>query len=164
MTSSPAPTVRAVRCDHGASDDEVYLALRRATDPLTDAWARLSRAGRIGLKFNQDKQPHERVYFQGQLQQLVSEKVGRAFLRLLRERTRAELVAIDVSFYTVYRGATVETTNTFASIFEEYGVRYVDGTGRRTRGCPCPVAVRCSGATCCLERSPRRTRWSRSPP
>jgi hypothetical protein len=138
MTSSTPARVRAVRCDHETSQEDVYLALRRATDPLTDAWSRLARARRIGIKFNQDKQPHERVYFEGQLQQLVSEKVGRAVLRLLRERTDAELIAIDVSFYTVYRGARVEDTNTFASIFEEHGVRYVDGTSAPDTRVPVP--------------------------
>jgi hypothetical protein len=85
MTSSVSPYhVRAVRCDYRADEDEVYEALKRATAPLTDAWAKLAKAKRIGIKFNQDKEPKNRVYYEGQLQQLVSEKVGRAFLRLLR--------------------------------------------------------------------------------
>src|SRR6476619_5182761 len=94
--------VRAVHCDYRASEEEVYAALKRATDPLTDTWARLRRAKRIGIKFNQDKEPKNRVYFEGQLQQLVSEKFARAFLRLLRERTDAHIVAPDVSFYSMY--------------------------------------------------------------
>ena len=90
----PDYTVRAVHCHYQASEDEVYEALKRATDPLTDTWDRLRRAKRIGIKFNQDKRPAYRVYFQGQLQQLVSEKVARAVLRLLRERTDADLVGL----------------------------------------------------------------------
>jgi hypothetical protein len=58
----------------------------------------------------------------------VSEKVARAFLRLLREQTNAELYAPDVSFYTMYNGATVAETNTFAQVYKDYGVHYIDGT------------------------------------
>ena len=54
--------------------------------------------------------------------------MARAFLRLLRERTDAHLVAPDVSFYTMYNGATIDQTNTFAQIFRDFGVEYVDGT------------------------------------
>ncbi len=129
MSTTQSPyKVRAVHCDYRASDDEVYEALKRATDPLTESWERLRRAKRIGIKFNQDKEPKNRVYFEGQLQQLVTKKVGRAVLRLLRERTDAELIAADVSFYTMYNGATVEETTTFADLFQEFGVTYVDGT------------------------------------
>ncbi|GIV78174.1 MAG: hypothetical protein KatS3mg050_2568 [Litorilinea sp.] len=129
MSTTQSPyKVRAVHCDYRASDDEVYEALKRATDPLTESWERLRRAKRIGIKFNQDKEPKNRVYFEGQLQQLVTKKVGRAVLRLLRERTDAELIAADVSFYTMYNGATVEETTTFADLFQEFDVTYVDGT------------------------------------
>ena len=57
MTSVPLPPyqVRTVHCDHRADDEGVYQALRRATDPLERAWARLGRAKRIAVKFNQDK-------------------------------------------------------------------------------------------------------------
>ncbi|RIK42207.1 MAG: hypothetical protein DCC55_09500 [Chloroflexi bacterium] len=119
--------VRAVHCDYRASEEEVYTALKRATDPLTESWIRLKRAKRIGIKFNQDKEPKNRVYYEGQLQQLVTEKVARAFLRLLRERTDAELVAPDVSFYTMYNSATVEQTTTFAQVYKDFGVRYING-------------------------------------
>jgi uncharacterized protein (DUF362 family) len=127
MTTNPAYKVRAVGCHYRASEQEVYEALRRATDPLTETWVRLRRAKRIGIKFNQDKEPKNRVYFEGQLQQLVSETVARAFLRLLRERTTAHLVAPDVSFYTMYNGATVEQTCTHAQIFRDFGVEYING-------------------------------------
>jgi uncharacterized protein (DUF362 family) len=119
--------VRAVHCHYRASETEVYEALKRATAPLTTSWARLRKAKRIGIKFNQDKEPKNRVYYEGQLQQLVTEKVARAFLRLLRERTDAELVAPDVSFYTMYNGATIEQTNTFAQVYRDFGVRYING-------------------------------------
>src|SRR5581483_1197343 len=100
----PHPMVRAVRCDHRADDEAVYQALRRATDPLERAWARLGKAHRIAIKFNQDKASQAVVTFAGQRQQLVSDSVIRATLRLLRERTNAELVCADVSFYCMYNG------------------------------------------------------------
>ena len=119
--------VRAVQCDYRVDEEEVYTALKRVTEPLTDTWERLGKAKRIGIKFNQDKEPKNRVYFEGQLQQLVSEKVARAVLRLLRERTSAELIVPDVSFYTMYNGATIEETTTHAQVFQDYDVTYING-------------------------------------
>ena len=52
--STRAYKVRAVHCDYRATDEEVYQALKRATDPLTEAWDKLRKAKRIGIKFNQD--------------------------------------------------------------------------------------------------------------
>lgn len=128
MTTDSSYKVRAVHCDYMASDEDVYEALKRATDPLTDSWERLRKAKRIGIKFNQDKEPKSRVYYGGQLQQLVSKKLARAFLRLLRERTDAELVVPDVSFYSMYHeDVTLAQTMTFADIFEEFGVTYING-------------------------------------
>src|SRR5262249_32651618 len=110
MSINAMPKVRAVQCDYRAGEEEVYQALKRATAPLTAAWERIRKAKCIGLKFNQDKQPHNRVYFEGQLQQLVSVKVARAFLRLLREHTDAELVCSDVSAYVMYGAAPITET------------------------------------------------------
>lgn len=128
MTTNNSYRVRAVHCDHMASDDDVYEALKRATDPLTESWDRLRKAKRIGIKFNQDKEPKERVYYGGQLQQLVSKKLARAFLRLLRERTNAHIVVPDVSFYSMYYpNVTLEQTMTFADLFKEFEVEYING-------------------------------------
>jgi uncharacterized protein (DUF362 family) len=120
--------VRAVHCDHHADDESVYQALRRATDPLERAWARLGRARRIAIKFNQDKASQRVVMFEGQRQQLVSDSVLRATLRLLRERTSAELVCADVSFYVMYNGETIQNTCNVAPILREFDVAYLDGT------------------------------------
>ena len=124
----PAYQVRTVHCDHRADDEAVYQALCRATDPLERAWARLSRAKRIAVKFNQDKARQHVVLLAGQRQQLVSDSVMRATLRLLRERTAAEIICVDVSFYVMYNGETLANTCTVAPILREFGVRYVDGT------------------------------------
>ena len=39
--------VRAVHCDHRADDEAVYEALKRAVDPLSQSWAKLSKAKTI---------------------------------------------------------------------------------------------------------------------
>jgi len=126
--NQPLPMVRAVHCDHRADDETVYRALRRATDPLEHAWARLGRARRIAIKFNQDKASQRVVMFAGQRQQLVSDSVLRATLRLLRERTSADLVCADVSFYVMYNGETIQNTCNVAPILREFDVEYLDGT------------------------------------
>ncbi|HIC68399.1 MAG TPA: hypothetical protein EYO90_02585, partial [Candidatus Latescibacteria bacterium] len=80
-------SVRAVRCDHRSSDEEVYESLVRATAPLTRAWEKLQKADRIVLKFNM---AHTKILnFEGRRQELVDDATCRAVLRLLRERTSA---------------------------------------------------------------------------
>lgn len=121
--------VRAVHCDYNAEDEVVYEALKRATAPLDKAWAKLRRANRIAIKFNQDKAPERTVMFDARnRQQLVSDSVARATLRLLREKTDADLVCVDCSFYTMYNGQTIERTTNVAPLLAEFDVAYADGT------------------------------------
>jgi len=127
MSDTRRYQVRAVYCDHRADDETVYAALTRATAPLGAAWAKLQQAKRIAIKFNQDKAPPQRVYYAGQRQQLVSDSVARAVLRLLRERTHAEIVCADVSYYTMYSGRTLEETTTLAPILREFDIPYING-------------------------------------
>lgn len=128
MSAAKPYTVRAVHCDYRATDEEVYQALKRATDPLTEAWDKLKRAKRIGIKFNQDKPVDRWVFFEDQLQQLVSAKVARATLRLLRERTNAEIIHSDVSFYAMYEKTDPNVTGTVLPILKEFDVTHVDAT------------------------------------
>jgi uncharacterized protein (DUF362 family) len=122
-------TVRAVHCDHRAADEEVYQALERATASLPRAWEKLARAGRIAVKFNQDWPLSTVVTHAGQRQQLVSDSVARATLRLLRERTGAEIVCVDASYHVMYGvSKSVEETTTLASVLREFDVELVDGT------------------------------------
>ncbi len=93
-------TVRATHCNHRASDEEIYQTLKRTTDPLKRSWERLEKANRIVIKFNMMKQPEDIVYFEGRRQELVDDAVCRAVLRLLRERTKADIVATDTNTYT----------------------------------------------------------------
>jgi hypothetical protein len=60
--------VRAVHCDHWASDEEVYQALKRATEPLEKSWNKIRRARRITIKLNQVYPPERRHYVDGVLQ------------------------------------------------------------------------------------------------
>jgi uncharacterized protein (DUF362 family) len=133
--STQKPQVRAVYCQHRANDDAVYAALKRATDPLDEAWTKLRAAKRIGIKFNQDWRPGKQVLFEDQYQQLVSERVTRATLRLLRERTDAHLICIDAS---VYRDAEPGITTSIMPILREFDVEYVDGNAPPLCTCAVP--------------------------
>ncbi len=124
-----AYAVRAVHCDHRGSDDEVFAALERATAPLTRAWDKLHRARTIAVKFNQDWPLDRVVTAAGQRQQLVSDTVARAVLRLLRERTGADLVCVDASYHLMYGiSESVAETTTLAPVLREFDVPLVDGT------------------------------------
>jgi uncharacterized protein (DUF362 family) len=128
MKTTKDYTVRAVHCDWRETDEAVYQALKRATQPLQQSWDRLRKAKKIGIKFNQDKEKRNLVTFEHHRTQLVSDCVARAVLRLLRENTQAELYCIDVSFYRHYvPGAKDENTTQLAHVLKELGVHYVDG-------------------------------------
>jgi hypothetical protein len=126
ITNQPLK-VRAVHCDYRSGDEEVYLALKRATDPLDRAWEKLRRARRIGIKFNQDWNRDRVVYHQGHRQQLVSDPVARATLRLLQERTDAEIFAIDVGVEGPAPGHGREYCTNLLPVFEEFGIPFIDG-------------------------------------
>ena len=129
MMTRNAYRVEAVKCDHRAEDDEVYEALKRATAPLDRAWSRLESAKTIAVKFNQDFATARTVLSEGQRQQLVSDSVARATLRLLRERTSAELFCVDT---TVFRRDQPEhqpgphPSTQLASVLAEFEVPYVN--------------------------------------
>ena len=116
--------VRAVHCDYRAEDEAVYAALKRSTAPLTQAWEKLRVAKTIAIKFNQDYVPSRTPYFEGMRLQLVSDKVARAVIRLLREETAAELFYTDISVFNRHDTyAPVESTQ-LAALMRDLGVRY----------------------------------------
>jgi uncharacterized protein (DUF362 family) len=137
MTSS-AYHVRAVHCDHSASDVDVYAALQRATAPLDDAWERLARAQRITVKFNQARVAERRHKFEGNLRELVDYKVARAVLRLLRERTDAEIVCTEISNDALWLSCPVEDTITLMPVLREFGVTFINGNTPPHRVCEVP--------------------------
>lgn len=126
QTTTKDYSVRAVHCDYRASYDEVYAALRRATDPLTRTWDRLGKARRIGIKFNQDWLLEKVVMHEGHRQQLVSDVVVRATLQILRERTRAEIFAVDVGVNGA-KDVPVERVTPILPVLTEFGVEFIDG-------------------------------------
>jgi uncharacterized protein (DUF362 family) len=119
-----ATTVRATHCDYRATDEEVYQAVKRATAPLTRAWDKLRRARRVGIKFNQDWPVDRVVHHLGHRQQLVSDPVATAVLRLLRENTSAELFYVDVG---VHRNTPLEARTPLMPVLRRFGVECVDG-------------------------------------
>ena len=117
-------TVRASHCDHRASEEEIYEVLKRTTDPLDQTWKKLEKARRIVLKFNMIKPPERIEYFAGRRRELVDDAVARAVLRLLRERTTAELIATDT--YPYGNGHVTPEDFNYRYILDDFGVRYVD--------------------------------------
>ncbi len=117
-------TVRASHCDHRASEEEIYEVLKRTTDPLERSWQKLEKARRIVLKFNMIKPPERVEYFAGRRRELVDDAVARAVLRLLRERTTAELIATDT--YPYGNGYVTPDDFNYRYILDDFGVRYVD--------------------------------------
>ena len=119
--------VRAVHTDYRSSDEEVYQNLRRASLPLERSWEKLRKARRIGIKFNQDWSPNRVVMHEGHRQQLVSDPVARALLRLLREETTAEIFGVDVGVDGPPPGMTrVDCTN-ILPVLKEFDVPFIDG-------------------------------------
>ena len=116
--------VRASHCDHRATEEEIYDVLKRTTDPLTRSWEKLEKAKKVVLKFNMIKKREAIAYFEGRRRELVDDAVARAVLRLLRERTDAELIATDTFPYG--NGFITPDDFNYRHILQEYGVRYVD--------------------------------------
>jgi hypothetical protein len=131
-------TVRAVHCDYRSSDEEVYQALKRAAAPLDRAWEKLSRARRIAIKFNQDWVRERLVMHQGHRQQLVSDPVARATLRLLQERTRAELYAVDIGMEAIYFNVTDGSSTSLMPVFREFNLPFIEGEKVPTVWAPVP--------------------------
>jgi uncharacterized protein (DUF362 family) len=128
MTSTPFDyQVRAVHCEHEADDETVYAALKRGTAPLSRVWDKFKAAQTIGIKFNQDFRPDRVPYFKGQRQQLVSDKVARALVRLLREETDAEIFYTDITAFERTDDPNPPSTAQLAPLMEEMGVPYVNG-------------------------------------
>ena len=117
-------TVRAVACDHRADDERIYQTLKKATEPLTRAWQRIERARKVVIKFNMMKLPERLYYFAGRRRELVDDAVCRAVLRLLRERTDAEILATDTNVYVPEKLAGDDFN--YAPLLREHNVGFVD--------------------------------------
>ena len=122
--SEKAYKVRGAHCDWRASEEEIYQTLRRVTDPLDRSWEKLEKADRIVIKFNMMKMHERIIYYMGRRRELVDDMVARAVLRLLKERTTAEIVATDTNPYT--KAHLMGDEFNYAHILKEYGVGFVD--------------------------------------
>ena len=139
MTKIADYSVRAVHCDHRASDEEVYRALKRATEPLEASWDNIREARRITIKCNQVFPPKQRHYVDGVLQELVDSKVARATLRLLRESNpTAEILCPETSPEARRAGVPLEANVAHVSLLKEYGVTLVEGDRPPLVVCPVP--------------------------
>ncbi|MDP6775516.1 MAG: DUF362 domain-containing protein [Candidatus Latescibacteria bacterium] len=116
--------VRAARCDHQASEEEIYATLRRITDPLARSWQKLEQAERVVLKFNMMMPPDRVIRYEGRRRELVDDAVCRAVLRLLRERTSADLVATDATAYG--SDHLMGDDFNYAYLLREFDVDFVD--------------------------------------
>ena len=116
--------VRATHCSHKASLDEIYQKLKEITAPLSRSWEKIERAKKVGIKVNMQFRTQSIRYIGGRRQELVDDDVLRASLRLLRERTDAELFALDTS--TAPPGQRPGEDFNTKSILDEYGVHYVE--------------------------------------
>jgi uncharacterized protein (DUF362 family) len=126
MSGDRAYTVRAARCDHRASDEEIYATLRRITDPLTRSWQKIERANKVVIKLNMMKLPERLYYFEGRRRELVDDAVARGVFRLLREHMRpgAQLVATDTNAYTPEH--LMGDDFNYAPLLKEFGIGFVD--------------------------------------
>src|SRR5687767_4387259 len=123
--SSPY-SVRATRCDYRASEEEIYQALRKVTDPLARSWEKIERANKVVVKLNMMKMPERIVYFEGRRRELVDDAVARATFRILKEHMRpgARLVATDTNAYS--REHLMGSDFNYKPILDEFGVEMVD--------------------------------------
>ncbi len=116
--------VRATHCGHQATLDEIYAKLLEITDPLDRAWDKIAKARRIGIKINMQMRTDNIRRIGGRRQELVDDDVMRATLRLLRERSDAEIFALDTS--TAPPGERPGYDFNCAAILDEFSVAYVE--------------------------------------
>lgn len=124
MSADKAYKVRAVHCSHQASPEEIYAKLKEVTAPLSRWWEKLGKARKVGIKVNMQMRTEDIRRIGGRRQELVDEDVLRAALRLLRERTDAELFVIDTSMAPA--GQRPGPDFNMRPLLEEFGVPYVE--------------------------------------
>src|SRR5919206_5039775 len=135
-TGEKAYKVRAVRCSHQATAEEIYGKLKEVTAPLSRSWEKLAKARKVGIKVNMQMRTDNIRRIGGRRQELVDDDVLRAALRLLRERTDAELFVIDSS--TAPPGQRPGPDFNMRPLLEEFGVRYVEAGDPPLAGDPVP--------------------------
>ena len=124
MTEEKEYCVRATPCSHKASPEEIYERLKAITAPLSRSWAKIESARKVGIKVNMQMRTESIRRIGGRRQELVDEDVLRASLRLLRERTDAEIFVLDTSM--VAAGQRPGHDFNMAPIFAEFGIPYIE--------------------------------------
>ncbi len=124
MTDETMNRVRAIRCSHKASQDEIYERLKTITAPLGRSWEKIEKARKIGIKANIAMREDNVTLMAGRRQELVDEDVVHAVLRLLRERTDADLFVIDTS--RAPYGQRPGSDFGMRPVFDAFGVPYVE--------------------------------------
>jgi uncharacterized protein (DUF362 family) len=116
--------VRAIRCSHKASQEEIYERLQTITGPLTRSWEKIENARRVGIKVNMQMRTNDIRRIGGRRQELVDEDLLRASLRLLRGRSDAAIFVLDTSMSPADQRPGDDFN--MAPIFAEFGIPYVE--------------------------------------
>ena len=124
MSQEKAYKVRAIHCNHKASQEEIYERLKVITAPLTRSWEKIEKARKIGIKVNMQMPPDNIRRIGGRRQELVDDDVLRASLRLLRERSDAHIFVLDTSMAPV--GQRPGDDFNMRPIFEEFDIPYIE--------------------------------------
>lgn len=116
--------VRATHCSHKASADEIYQHLKDITAPLERSWKKIEKSRKIVVKANMQMRTASIRRIGGRRQELVDDDVLRASLRLLKERSDAEIVMLDTS--TAPPGERPGDDFNMKSLIEELGIGYIE--------------------------------------
>jgi hypothetical protein len=121
-------TVRACRCSHQSTQQQVDDALRQITEPLDRSWRKIERARHIAIKANIVWERDNIRLAEGLRQELVDDLVLRALLRLLRQRTQARLTVVDSTFHP--DGPRKNCDVYFLPLLNEFNVEYQECTNQ----------------------------------
>jgi hypothetical protein len=121
MPAQKAYQVRAVHCSHQASPEEIYAKLSEVTAPISQLWA---LGARRSVGRDKSKVPIPCLYRSRAPSAERPELPSSAALRLLRERTDAQLFVIDTS--TASPGQRPGPDFNMRPLLEEFGVPYVE--------------------------------------
>ena len=97
MPAAKDYSVCATHSSHKASRDEIYRKLVEITAPLYRLREKIEKAKRIGVKINMQMRSDDIRRIGDRRQKLVDDDVIWAALRLLRERSDAEIFVFDTS-------------------------------------------------------------------
>jgi len=116
--------VRAIHCPHQASAEEIYDRLKEITVPLDRAWEKIEKAQKIVVKANMQMRTANIRRIAGRRQELVDDDVLWASLRLLKERSEAEIVMLDTS--TAPHGQRPGDDFNMKLLIDEMGIGYIE--------------------------------------